>query len=378
MTQPEQQNQIRNTIHRAWLMRLSEEYDDICKTHQLFLCPPVFALCESKDILGQWCPEDRSLKISVRLIETATWSVVLEILRHEIAHQIVSEIFCQKEKGHGPWFRRACQLTGASPAAHKAYISPESLQEELSAPREDDPEEKLLRKVRKLLALASSGNQHEAALALEKAQQLCENFGLGPDLMPEHSQFISLVITHKKKKLELWQKRLSSILIEHFSVRVIQTEIFDAQSLELHKCFDILGVRHKVRIAEYIYWFVANHLPGLWADFSTARQKSGLRSRNQFFQGVVAGLDEQLSKKRKGSSPSAATSSCHGKKDAVVVANKAKLEEFTKLRYPRLQNVWHKSRIRDEDSYEAGKEKGHKLNLYGGIDKTGRQPLRLS
>ena len=290
--------------------------------------------------------------------------MVTEVLRHEMAHQIVSEIFGSTE-AHGLLFKKACKMLGANPLVHRAGVSLEDLRRHLS--NESNPlEEKMLRRAKKLLALADSSNEFEAALALEKAKKLAQQYHLDHHLSGEPGSYISVMICHKKKKVELWTSLLACLLTDHFKVKVVHTSLYDAQDLTTYKSFEVMGLRHHVKIAEYIYWFVCNNIKGLWNDFSSRSGKRGIRNRNQFFQGLIAGLSEQLSRLQSEKKEPPA-SSARAKGMILIEANR--LAGFVRERYPRLRSGSVKSGIWDRDSYEAGKNSGHKLNLYGGISQ---------
>ena len=354
-------------LRKAWLRQIAKEYDQICSEHQLPLAPPVFSLSDGTKTLGQWSPGRRILSLSADLIRTAHWGWVLEVLRHEIAHQLVSELFGREDEGHGIWFKKACRMVGANPAVYGAYISRDAMNKEQGSDQSQSPEQRLFRKVRKLLALAGSANQNEAALALSKARKLCEEFGLDSTMSDEDPSHTGSIITHQKKKIELWQNLLGGLLMEHFSVQVIIREIFDAQTLEVYKCFELLGLDHKVKIARYIYWFVANRLPGYWSDYKLTQEKSGIRARNQFYQGLITGLKEQLSRKRQNEQTGKKVEE-PGQRTPAVAQSRA-LEAFVQARYPRIVKSRSSYGISDQESYEAGKKRGHTLNLYGGISE---------
>ena len=50
-----------------------------------------------------------SLRLATRLVHDEPWQVVIEVLRHEMAHQYVDEVLrIHDESAHGPAFRKVC------------------------------------------------------------------------------------------------------------------------------------------------------------------------------------------------------------------------------------------------------------------------------
>lgn len=89
------------------LARLVAEWDAINGTYvRDVLRWPVFRLSDTRAQLGQWNADVRGLEISRPLVLEHPWSVVLEVLKHEVAHQFVDEVMRVDEPPHGPTFQR--------------------------------------------------------------------------------------------------------------------------------------------------------------------------------------------------------------------------------------------------------------------------------
>ncbi|HUR26731.1 MAG TPA: DUF2786 domain-containing protein, partial [Planctomycetota bacterium] len=127
------------------------------------LKPAVLVLGETRRRLGQWSRATRRLELSRELVLERPWLEVVSVLEHEMAHQYVEEILgVTTEPAHGPTFQRVCAERGIDGRAAGAPI-----------PSADDVEgERALEKIRKLLALAGSANEHEAEIAMRRAHEL--------------------------------------------------------------------------------------------------------------------------------------------------------------------------------------------------------------
>ncbi len=114
-----------------WLNQLLIEYEDICWSYGIELTPPIFEISETTKEVGSWHPSTRILRLSHHLIVESPWLVTLQVLKHEMAHQLCSELFCSGEKGHGKDFQKGCELLGVEPQFRRAQSSLPELQEEL-------------------------------------------------------------------------------------------------------------------------------------------------------------------------------------------------------------------------------------------------------
>src|SRR5205814_1319916 len=77
------------------------------------LRPPILQLTDTRAFLGRWRLKERSIEISRALVVEAAWGSVVEVLKHEVAHQFVHEAMgITDEAAHGPAFRDVCQRFG--------------------------------------------------------------------------------------------------------------------------------------------------------------------------------------------------------------------------------------------------------------------------
>jgi predicted SprT family Zn-dependent metalloprotease len=98
-------------LERLTLRALADAWDDTNATFfKRALRRPVLALSDTSQRLGRWVSAERTLEISRRVLSEQSWGVVLEVLKHEMAHQFVDEVLGQRsEAAHGPAFRQVCE-----------------------------------------------------------------------------------------------------------------------------------------------------------------------------------------------------------------------------------------------------------------------------
>ena len=133
------------------------------------LTPPVIVLADAAARLGRWVRATRTLELSRPLVLARPWPEVGAVLLHEMAHQYVDEILgVRDETAHGDTFRTTCAERGIDARAAGAPVVGDR---ERDAPEAD----RVLERIRKLLALAASANQHEAESAMRRAHELVES-----------------------------------------------------------------------------------------------------------------------------------------------------------------------------------------------------------
>ena len=80
-------------LEAALLRELAYEYRHLALAYfKGSLRLPQFELVDSRLRLGRWVPELRIVELSRPLLVEQPWGVVVEVLKHEMAHQYVGEV----------------------------------------------------------------------------------------------------------------------------------------------------------------------------------------------------------------------------------------------------------------------------------------------
>jgi hypothetical protein len=356
---------------REWALALNREFDMITYTYGLRLKAPVIVINQSSQLLGSWNPELRQIAISSHLIRTHGWTVTVEVFKHELAHLIVTELLCSFD-AHGPDFQRACDLIAVEQWARSPKVD---IPGELRYWRDSEPtneESRLRRRAEKLLALATSSNEHEALLAMEKVREIYRTFNLDHWRHTKRADFVSLTINHRKKKIPAHQSMIASILSSHFFVRIIFATEFCPVALETYKTLEMMGTRENVLMAEYVYWFLTNNLKVLWEAYRRQSLTSGIVKKGNFYLGVLVGFREKLDLSAKAQAVEEVKNQTSSEVTAVLrIADRA-LSSYVKRRFPKLRTSSAGGGGRsDSESFEAGRSAGRDLNLNRGISKSG-------
>jgi hypothetical protein len=347
-----------------WALQLLKEHEEICWYYKVPLKTPVIRIADINSAWGTWDHFTNTITISLTLITKHSWDVVLEVLKHEMAHQYVSEKFGQpNDTTHGELFKRACVKLGVSSWACKASGE---IPEKIPTLRErvlSQEDERLLSKVEKLLSLAQSSNEHEALLAMDRVKQLYAVHRL--DRLKRENlgdQMDSLILSCNKKKISRVESKIFAILGAHFKVKVIQTSLYDAIDCEKYKAAEILGRRENVLMAEYVYHFLMRQIESLWNERKRLLKcKGSLRTSYQM--GVLSGFNEKLELVQSTVSSRQKTSVTVAEEKSLVMMENNELDQFVGLKYPRISKKSVGRGSLDASSFASGQQQGRQLNF---------------
>ncbi|MBW1635689.1 MAG: DUF2786 domain-containing protein [Deltaproteobacteria bacterium] len=347
-----------------WLNQLLIEYKDICWNYNLDLIPPLFEISDLKREGGSWHPSSRTMRLSRYLIAGNPWQVTLQVLKHEMVHQLCSERFGSSETGHGRDFQRGCRLLGVEPEFCGSRSSLPELQ--LKLEKGSDISEKgrrFISRVEKLFALARSPNENEAGLAMQKANELIEKYNLSFFEGGEERQFGYAVINRRRKRIEAYQRHICRILQDFFFVRVVISSLYDPMTDQNYKVVELLGTRENVTIAEYCYSFLENKLVSLWAHNRYKFKGRTITEKNSYFLGLLAGFYDKLAQQKE----SRKEAIVRKEEKALVTVAEKELTEYVETRFPRLRKVSRKAARIYRNTYNDGVATGKTITLAKGV-----------
>lgn len=356
-------------LQRLWLQQLQLEYEDICWSYGLKLKIPVLEISNATNELGAWLPETRTIRLSSHLIVHHAWSITLQVLKHEMAHQLCSEGPVAGKNGHGVDFQKSCELLGVLREFRKpGTLLPEAIEELAAGLQVTEQGRRCINKVEKLLALAGSANEHESTLAMQKANELIEKYNID-NLKPESGQrYASHSIDGKKKRIATYQRHLCRIIQDFFYVRVVMASLYDPMRNETFKTIELLGTKENVIIAEYCYSFLDRKLHSLWLQNKNRFLGVTKTEKNSYFLGLLRGIYENLEQQRQGSMGLGKIAKADGD---LICTSDAGLDEFVGMSFPRLKKRKTSSRgvkIYSSTFYE-GQETGKKIELTKGLSE---------
>jgi hypothetical protein len=158
--------------------------------------------------------------------------------------------------------------------------------------RLDDAGTRMQQKISKLLQLSHSTNEHEAALAMQKARQLQQQYQV--ETGHERAGFLSLMVQLGKKRVDMRTNRICALLCRYYFVDIVHLHYFDAVRCEDYKGFEIIGTPSHVLMAEYVLIFLQRQLESLWRDFQREKGATGLRAKKSYQLGILHGFERFL------------------------------------------------------------------------------------
>lgn len=308
-------------------------------------------LFEDSKRIGYFNPAHMEIGLHKKAMFMPGKEKVKNILRHEIAHMMLYLSLGEEADSHGLAFHNYCKMFGWSDEVTKASIAFEPDDEaDLSCAGKADA---VMAKVKKLLALSSSDNPHEANAATLKANQLLlrHNISLLGETGVDAGKEVYMKRVLETKRFSAKHRAISDIL-RSFLVSPVLNHGKGLSYLE------VTGERTNVEIADYVAGFLDRRLEELWqAARKTNPHMGGLVGRNSFMRGVAAGYREKVEK---------ASRDYTRDQSLALVKLETRLEAMVKLVYERLAS----SRSRNQfcaASFGAGREQGKRLSIVKGV-----------
>lgn len=303
------------------------------------LRPPSFGLCDTTTALGRWKRATRSIELDRTLVRTAPWEQVVEVLRHEMAHQYAHEVLgASHERPHGSAFAHALERLGV-----------DRVRAGLEAPATAGSS-KIARRVRKLMSLAQSDNQHEAEAAMARAQKLMLEHNLacaGTD-----QQYTARIIGPRKLRFQRWEQLLVGVLSRHFFVDVLWIHVYERSRRRECRAAEYMGTPANLDTVEYVHAFLTRTGADLYAKWAKQRTFKRRSDRGAYLNGVVLGFDAKLKRERE-----------RHRETGLVWVGDPGLQAYGDQRYPSRASRG-RSRIRTGHAYAAGHQAGSTLTLH--------------
>lgn len=326
-------------VHRAWLTELSRCWHEYNTRHlRGALRPPVLQIDRGTQRLGHWERASRILSLAHEHLWNHRWDDVLGTLKHEMAHQYVDEVLGGDERPHGPNFARACLLLEIEARAS-------------GTPRAaDDPAARVLRKVQKLLALASSANRHEAEAAMAAANTLLLRYNLELPTSGPRPGYEAQRVGSSAAAIPVEWKLVGAILAEFFFVECIWVTTYNARRARHERVLELLGTPENLEMGGYVHEFLHASCERLWDQARSELDLPGTR-RREFLAGVLLGFRDKLRKERD-----------RQEEEGLVWLGDADLVRFLKSRHPSIRSM-NSTGVRRGKAHEAGRQAGERLTL---------------
>ena len=367
---------IQQELERRILHGLACEWEEalwvLDSPHEELMRKPLFSLGKMKNKLGEWFREKREICLSRNLVLNHSWDAVREVLLHEMAHQFADEVLgASDEPPHGPTFQRACHLLRANPKASDKY---EPLDERIL--RESSrSEDRIMQRVKKLMALAQSQNQHEAEAAMAKAHQLIGKYNVDLLTHEENRNFVSVFIGKPALRHFREEYALARLLTDFYFVFGIWMPAYVVDKGKMGSVLEISGTIQNIKIAHYVYDFVQQSTNSQWDEYNRNNGLNRYR-KTDFAIGIIQGFSSKLKsqsetkRKLKDTCPLVPRS---GRRErALIKIEDPLLKKYVGYKYPRTLSVSGKALSHDHNVLKDGVSVGKKLVISKGITERGK------
>lgn len=232
-----------------------------------------------------------------------------------------------------------------------------------------EEKEKLIDKIRKLMALSQSPNEHEAALAAARARDILDKYDLSlTEVEMNDEEIVEHRVDTGTRNAPLWMGRLAVSVSKAFNCRVFK----------IYGIMVFCGTKPDTQVSEYTYMFLFRTVKRLCKEHKASLERSGVwdaqfRGRpgsrtymQSYALGVVNAIDEKLkgfiqSKERmqRFETFKKATG-----KDLMVIKNQAVDRYCRKLHLRRARS--HANL--DYTGFAAGQRDGRNVQIHQGIN----------
>ncbi len=344
-SQRERSVRVTEELERLALHALADEYEQ--QNYCLFgdqLKAPTFQLGESTQQLGLWQSDPPTITLSRSFVFGQPWGAVAEVLKHEMAHQFVSEVLGVVEaRAHGPLFSRICIERGIDPSATGTVT------------QQSAADASILGKVTRLLSLAQSGERHEAEAAAAAARRLMLKHNIEHASGAERRAYCFAHLGKPTGRVYESQRSLAAILRTYFFVETLWVGVYRAREGTRGSVLEVCGTRANVEMAEYVFSFLNRSAEHLWQKHRADNGITSNRDRRNFVAGVMAGFCEKLAAERTSE-----------QQRGLIWVGDPQLGSYFKRRYPRVRTVRYGTSS-DSGAHAAGRQAGGKLVLHKGM-----------
>jgi hypothetical protein len=226
----------------------------------------------------------------------------------------------------------------------------------------------IIDKIRKLLALGSSPNEHEASLAMQKAAELMERHSIEMatvESRPSDDAFVDQQASHSWKPRApqpVFMLGFQDILRSYFFVEILIT------SREGQKQLILFGRRHHVAIAmhalDYLLQAAEGNFSRRWGQGEWTLSKKAT-SRRSYFAGFAAGVKYSMAVQERARRHQRAASV-----NALITRESAIRQEAMYSRFLITGTARCSRHQIDSSAFSLGKNDGEKVSIPAGISSS--------
>lgn len=298
------------------------------------------------------------------------------VLWHEIAHQIVDQIFNVRDQvtPHGETFKRACDVLGIDSSATHTV-------DELNSYFKSGKESSIIGKIKKLMDV-SGRSEEESQVFLNKANELLIRHNLSmKDISGSDNLYLDRPVGKSYKRFPSYLYTLGKILRDFYNVEYIRSysQVYTGKLKSSFKTettyhLELFGTPENLDLAEYIHDCVLANAEKFYQEFKNnpRRRKHEFAkiSRAAFFTGVFQGFYNKLYESQKQ-----VVKDIEVKENMLVSLDDPILKDNYRKHYPDRVSA-QTSAIRGA-GYGSGFSKGSQMNISTPVKSSGTKTYAL-
>ena len=231
-------------------------------------------------------------------------------------------------------------------------------------------DQKIIEKLQKLLALSGSDNEHEADMAMRKAEELMREHNLSVAdvaLNGSGAHVISAEVVGLTKSSQKWEMFLGSAIALAFNGRAIRSRAtlgwkftFVAGRTDLELIVDLYErLRCPIRRMSDAY-VSSNAHPGLVSPRTL---------HNSYRLGMITIISKRLKQLQENTAPKDDTRNTYGMtgRELMIVKDKAVEQRVTKL-FPRVKTTCARASSVEGTAYQQGQNDGRNISLHRSVN----------
>lgn len=216
--------------------------------------------------------------------------------------------------------------------------------------------QEILKKVKKLLSLATSSNKNEAENASKKAQELLLRHNLSIDEYVSKSELDQIEIDSMTKS-NVVADVIQILLKDFFFVRCyyqLQASHYKNGKLMTIKTVQMIGTESNIEIAKYVYDYLTFTFNHLWKEYKK-ETLCHVSAKKSFIYGLYYGLRDKLAEQQRN---------VLNEYGLVVVPNQALNDYMSTLN---LKTKKSNNNNYNSNAANAGKSLGSNININKGV-----------
>ncbi len=283
--------------------------------------------------------------------------ILKNILRHELAHFYL-QISCKESyQAHGKEFKALFSKFSWDHNFNKASI-------ELNL--EQIINNKIIKKIEKLLNLANSPNQYESELASKKAHHLLKKYNIENINNIEQDTYVVRTLEFKRRNPIV--EGVYEVIKNYFVYPVINQGPTGGY-------LEIIGTRTNVIIAEYIASYLTHSINTIWNEQKDKHNLKGIVAKNSFIRSFFKELSHKLEKENKEMEVNDQVKSDHlcekVQSDELILFEKnhqLQLAKRVQQVHPRLSRLRQSSKKNDSNASKLGKKKAQNFKIKSALE----------